>query len=456
MLDGTIAAVATAPGRAGISVIRISGDGAYQVADKVFKPRSGSAGLGDSKGYTAKYGDFVYQGKLLDEGVALCFRAPHSYTGEDVVELSCHGGVSVTESLLQSCYFAGARPAGAGEFTRRAVMNGRISLTQAEAVMDMIKAESKAAAALAKSAMEGALFRKIQKMKENLVVLVGHLAAWVDYPEEDVEPVDRQDFMDTIVAAENELNILINRYDKGNIIKRGVRVAIVGSPNVGKSTLFNILTGEDSAIVTSVAGTTRDVIRQKIEVGGVILRLSDTAGLHETEDIVEREGIRRSKAEIEEAGLVVAVFDGSIPLSEEQRKLAESCKGRPALGILNKSDIGRAFGTEELEKFFTKVVTVSSQDENTYSVIVDGILGILDVAQIDTDSEMLANQRQMEAAVAARDALTQARQAMEMGMTYDAAGVCVDDALRWLASLTGEDVSEAIIEEIFRKFCVGK
>lgn len=456
MLDSTIAAVATAPGRAGISVIRVSGQKAYDIAQKVFRPRRGAQALQQAAGYTALFGDFVQGETRLDEGVALCFRAPRSYTGEDVVELSCHGGTSVTESVLQSCFLAGAVPAAAGEFTRRAVMNGRITLTQAEAVMDMIEAESKGAAALARTAMDGALFRKIDEIRHSLVVLAGHLAAWVDYPEEDVEPVDRDSYLKTLINAENQLDALINRYDTGSLIRRGVQVAIVGSPNVGKSTLFNLLTGQESAIVTPVAGTTRDVIRQKVEMGGVVLHLSDTAGLHKTDDVVEKEGIRRSKQELEQAGLVLAVFDGSLPLDDEALALAKACQGRPALGILNKSDVGNRVDEQELAPYFTRVVAVSAQEEKTTAIIERQILEILQVENIDTDGGMLANQRQLSAAMAARDALRQARDAMEQGLTYDAAGVCVDDALRFLAALTGQDASEAVITEIFEKFCVGK
>lgn len=456
MLDSTIAAVATAPGKAGISVIRVSGQQAYNVAQKVFRPRRGARALQEAAGYTALFGDFVQGETRLDEGVALCFRAPHSYTGEDVVELSCHGGTAVTESVLKSCFLAGAVPAAAGEFTRRAVMNGRITLTQAEAVMDMIDAESKGAAALARTAMDGALFRKIHEIRDNLLVLAGHLAAWVDYPEEDVEPVDRDAYLKTLINAENQLGELIGRYDTGSLIRRGVQVAIVGSPNVGKSTLFNLLTGQESAIVTPVAGTTRDVIRQKVEVGGVVLHLSDTAGLHKTDDVVEKEGIRRSRRELEQAGLILAVFDGSQPLDDEALALVKDCRGRPALGILNKSDVGNCVSEQELAPYFTRVVAVSAQEEKTAPIIERHILEILDVENIDTDGGMLANQRQLSAAMAARDALRQARDAMEQGLTYDAAGVCVDDALRFLAALTGQDATEAVITEVFEKFCVGK
>ncbi len=456
MLNDTIAAVATAPGRAGISVIRVSGKNAYVIAEKVFVPRQKGRTLQGAKGYTALFGNFVLGAQVLDEGIALCFRAPHSYTGEDVVELSCHGGPSITESVLQSCFLAGARPAAAGEFTRRAVMNGRLSLTQAEAVMDMINAESRRAAGLAKSAMDGTLYRKIQEMKEQLLVLAGHLAAWTDYPEEDVEPVDKAAYLQTISSIKTALEQLIDGYRAGDYLRRGVAVAIVGSPNVGKSTLFNLLCGQPDAIVAPLAGTTRDVLRQRIEIDGISFYLADTAGLRATGDLVEKEGVRRSRQEMEKAGLILAVFDGSQPLDAGQRALAEDCIGRPALAILNKSDMGNKVEESEIEDFFTRVLTISAHRDDARRGVEEAMLAVLALENVDADAGSLANSRQLSAAIAARDALAQAQQAMESGLTFDAASVCVDDALRQLAALAGEDATEAVIAEIFEKFCVGK
>ncbi|NLW79821.1 MAG: tRNA uridine-5-carboxymethylaminomethyl(34) synthesis GTPase MnmE [Ruminococcaceae bacterium] len=452
----TIAAIATPPGQGGIAVVRLSGPESYDVASQVFVPKNTQKNVKDNPAQMALYGHFIHRGKVIDDGMMLGFRAPASYTGEDVVEFSCHGSEVVSGMLLSACIECGAAPAGPGEFTRRAFLNGRISLTQAEAVMDLVASSSRQAAAAAESALEGALYRKIQEIEESLVTLAGHLAACVDFPEEDVEELTAQEFARVSRQARAELAALVENYDRGMVIKRGVRAAIVGSPNVGKSTLFNVMSGFERAIVTPVAGTTRDVVREQIQVGGIQLLLSDTAGLHQTEDVVEAEGIRRSEAEMEQAALLIAVYDGSQPLDVAGRALAESCAGKPAVAVINKSDLGTMIDVAELLPWFAEAVVVSANERDTAETIEQAILRLLKLNDMDTDAAMLANQRQLRAAEAALMALDDADAALMAGYTLDAAGVCLEDALSALKELSGENVAEAVIDEVFSAFCVGK
>ena len=354
----TIAAISTAAAPGGIGVIRISGDEARAVGDRVFKSVSG-AKLCDMAGYTCRFGHvYAPDGERLDECVATVFAAPHSFTGEDVVELSCHGGNAVARRLVEACLAAGAQPAAPGEYTRRAFLNGKLGLTQAEAVMDLIAADGRQGAALANAALGGALAKKINAQKAQLTALQAHLAAWVDFPEEDVPELDPAHLRTVLGAVREELDGLIRSYDAGAVLREGVDCAIVGRPNAGKSTLLNLLAGFDRAIVTPVAGTTRDVVEQAVQLGDIRLNLFDTAGLRETEDAIEAEGIRRSWKKLEEAGLILAVFDGSEPPSREDLALAQRCAGRPAIALVNKEDKPTQFDAELIAPYFAMVLPV--------------------------------------------------------------------------------------------------
>lgn len=452
----TVAAIATPPGQGGIAVIRISGSEAYKVASDVFNPKNSEKTLMVSKGYRAFFGDFIFEGKRIDEGIALCFRAPHSYTGEDVVELSCHGGSAVSQAVLQACIQAGAMPAPAGEFTKRAVLNGRISLTQAEAVMDMISASSLQAVAAARYSISGGLYKKIQQEKQKLLDLAGHLTAYIDYPEEGVEELQPNHFMEVLADVEQQLESLIAGYNTGAMVRRGILTAIVGSPNVGKSTLFNLLSGFERAIVTNIAGTTRDIVRENVQIAGIPLMISDTAGLRVTEDIVEKEGIRRSYNELEQAGLILSVFDGSQPMTEDERRLCEDCKGKPGIGIINKTDLGTVLKEEELLPYFSYVISVSANQIQAREILEKAIMQVLNLHEINADTILIANERQLAAVVQACDSVKAARETLKAGYPLDAANVYLDDALFYLSELTGENVSEIVLENVFSNFCVGK
>ena len=392
MEHSTIAAIATAPGAGGIAVVRLSGPESYAVAAKVFHPANPAKRVEDAKGYTALFGHFMEGEEAFDEGVALFFRAPHSYTGEDVVELSCHGGSAVARRLVESCIAAGAAPAAPGEYTRRAFLNGKL---------------------------------------------------------------DAQ-LVSTLTAVKGELDTLIRNYDAGAVLREGVDCAIVGRPNAGKSTLLNLLAGFDRAIVTPVAGTTRDVVEQAVRLGDIRLNLFDTAGLRETEDAIEAEGIRRSWKKLDEAGLILAVFDGSEPLTREDLALAQRCAGRPAIALVNKEDKPTQFDAEIIAGDFAMVLPVCCQEEGSRRVIAAAVARLLGTNNIDPHAASLSGQRQLSAATRARDAVAGALDAVSGGFGLDAVSVCVDDALDALCDLTGENASENVINEVFERFCVGK
>ena len=455
-LSATICAIATPPGEGGIAVVRLSGPAAYDIAEKVFVPVNIRKKVQEAKGYTAMFGHFFQAGRRMDETVALFFRAPHSYTGEDVVELSVHGGGAMAQCLVEALIAAGAAPAGAGEFTRRAFENGRMSLTQAEAVMDIISASGRQGAALGLAALDGALAKKIAGVQAALTELATHIAAWVDYPEEDVPALQESQLTDTLTNSRTVLDDLIRNYDAGAVLRRGVDAALLGRPNVGKSTLLNLLAGFERAIVTPVAGTTRDVVEQAVMLGGIRVNLFDTAGLRETEDVVEAEGIRRSYKKLEEAGLVLAVFDGSEPLNADDLQLAARCKGKPALALVNKNDLQQRLELEQLKPYFRKILCLSANDPAAREALGEAVRELLGVTGFDPGAACLAGERQLSAATRAQSALNEALEAAAGGFGLDAVSVCLDDALDALYALTGERADEAVIDGVFEKFCVGK
>ena len=463
-LNKTVCALATPPGQGGIAVVRVSGPQAYAVTAQVFQPLHAEKRVQDARGYTALLGHYRLRGQEMDETIALFFRAPHSYTGEDVVELSVHGGDAMAEGLLEALYLAGCVPAGPGEFTRRAVLNGRMDLTQAEAVMEIIAASGRQGAALAKTALDGALAKTIAGIRSRLQTLSAHLTAWIDYPEEDVPELAPGELTAALGSAKAQLDALIDGYGAGAVLRRGVDCVLLGRPNVGKSTLLNLLAGFERAIVTPVAGTTRDVVEQAVQLGDIRLNLFDTAGVREVGpegDAIEAEGIRRSWNKLDEAGLVLAVFEAGAPLSAEDRALAARCEGRPAIAILNKQDLqpgaaALAAQQEALRPYFRRLLPLTAKDPASLPVLAQAVAELLGAAQVDTGAAALCSARQLAAATAARDALAAAIDSQRQGLGPDAAGVCLADAQRALAELTGEDAGEATLDEVFSTFCVGK
>ncbi|MGN1131064.1 MAG: tRNA uridine-5-carboxymethylaminomethyl(34) synthesis GTPase MnmE [Ruminococcus sp.] len=455
MDNKTIAAISTAQGQGGIGVIRISGDNAIAIADKVFESVNNKK-LCELKGYSALFGHVVSNGEFIDEAVALVFKGPKSYTGEDVVEISCHGGMYITKEVLRTVLSAGAVVADAGEFTKRAFLNGKIDLTEAEAVIDIISAKSKTAARTALCAKNGALWNRVESLKNSLVSTAAHLSAWADYPEEDIAEVDSDSLAETFSKALNDFHMLLSTYDAGQIIKEGIDTVIAGKPNTGKSTLMNLLAGKNKSIVTDIPGTTRDIIEETVLVKDVVLKLSDTAGIHETGDKVEKIGVDIAKTRLKNCGLVLAVFDGSKALDENDIKLIDELKDTQVIGIINKADLEIKIDIDYIEKNIENVVKISAKDGKGYTELADLIEKTAGTNSFNPSDGILANERQRNAVERAEKALQDAKDALDMGMTFDAVTVSLEESIENLLELTGERVSEVVVDNVFHNFCVGK
>lgn len=451
----TVAAISTGRAPGGIGIVRISGENAIAVADKVFSSFNGKK-LCEIPGYSALYGKAHGKNGHIDNVVALVFKAPKSYTGEDVVEISCHGGLFVTDRVLNAVFEAGAVPAEAGEFTKRAFLNGKMDLTSAESVMSIISAQGEQAEKIALGVLEGKLFKEIKKITDKLLYDMALLSAWVDYPYEEIEDLSAEKLKSHIAESKNELEKLINDFGKGQIILEGVDTAIVGCPNVGKSTLMNLLSGTDKSIVTEIAGTTRDIVEDTVNAGGITLRLADTAGVRETDDTVESIGVERAVKRLENAELVLAVFDGSRPLNGDDRRLIDLCKGKKAVGIINKTDLDKNYLNDEIEKVFPQTVFISAKTGEGKAELISAIETLLGTADFDTSAAAVVNERQRDCCKKALDALNDAQNALDLGLTMDAVTVCLDSAAENLMVLTGEKATELVVNEIFAQFCVGK
>lgn len=454
-MSTTIAAISTPQAAGGIGVIRISGDDAIAVAEKVFKPISGKK-LSDMKGYQAAFGAVECEGERIDEAVCLVFRAPKSYTGEDVVELSCHGGLFVLQKTLRAVFSAGAVSAEAGEFTKRAFLNGKMDLTEAEGVMSIIGAKGEQAAKAALNTLDGALSKKISEICHSVVEVCAALGAWVDYPDEDIDEMSREEIEERLTRAKDELDGLLSRFDAGQAITEGVHTAIVGKPNVGKSTLMNMLTGYERSIVTHIAGTTRDVVEETVRLGDVVLRLADTAGIHDTADEVESIGVNMAREKLERASLILAVFDSSQEIDNEDRQILEYCEGKSCIAVINKSDLQEKLDEKRIAESIERSVKISAENGSGYDELKQAVEEILGTDKIDTSSAMLTTERQRSSAVKASECLEEAISALKLGVTLDAVNVSADCAVQALLELTGERASEAVVDEVFRNFCVGK
>lgn len=455
MKNSTICAIATPPAVGGISVVRISGERALEVAARVFKPASGKA-ISEMRGYTAAYGKIFDGGERLDDGVLLVFKAPRSYTGEDVCEISCHGGIYVTRRVLTACLRAGASPAAAGEFTKRALLNGKMSLTQAEAVADIIAAQGEQLLSVSNTQREGALYRRCEKIADMIMEISAQISAWIDYPDDDTPVVTGEWLVEKISAVEAELDDLAAGYDRGRLIRNGVSCAIVGKPNAGKSTLMNLLAGARRSIVSDIEGTTRDIVEETVNLGGIILLLSDCAGIRETSDEVEKIGVELMLEKLRNADIVLAVFDGSRELSCEDTRLFDLLENKKVLAIVNKSDLEQRLDIAELEARLGRAVIISAKEESSLEILGKEISERLKLTEFTADAGFLANERQRACVLRAVGEIEEASAAAKLGVTPDAIGVSLESALDAIYELSGKTASEEIIAEVFERFCVGK
>ncbi len=450
----TIAAVSTGNVVSAIGIIRLTGDDCIQVAGKVFtlnneKPLAEAA---ERKLMLGQLRD--KEGRVIDSGCAIVSRGPHSYTGEDTVELHLHGSPAVLSAGLEALYAAGARPAQRGEFTKRAFLNGKLALTQAEAVIDLIEAETADAAANAAGQVAGALQKRLSPIYDNLTDLCSHFHAVLDYPDEDIEDFGLANYEELLRCDKKALEQLLHTYGQGRILRSGVAAAIVGKPNVGKSSLLNALAGYERVIVTEVAGTTRDTVEETVMVGGVKLRLIDTAGIRETEDRIEAMGVERSRKAVEQADMVIFVCDGSKPLTEEDEAIIDLCCEREnAVALINKTDLGQVVAPSDLP--FMNVIEICAASGEGLDLLAD-VVAVLFGGENPCDGSILTNARQYDAIRRADEAIARALRGLKAGLTPDMVLIDVEEAMEAMGEVTGATVREDITARIFERFCVGK
>lgn len=450
----TIAAISTAPGNGGIGIIRLSGDNCFEVLNKIFVPKNSD----EVKGYTIKYGHIVKSEnkEIIDEVLVSYFIAPKSYTKENMCEINSHGGIVVENQILQECLKNGAILAEPGEFTKRAFLNGRIDLSQAEAVIDIINAKTEKETKVAQKHLEGSLSRKINDIKQDILDVMVDIEASIDYPEYDIEETTNEKINNTLIKVENKLNKLKNNFENGKILKEGIKTAIVGKPNVGKSSLLNLMLGENRAIVSDVEGTTRDTIEEYINIKGIPLKIIDTAGIRKTNDEVEQIGVKRSIDNISNAELIIAIFDDSRPFDDQDREILKLIEKKKTIILINKVDLNKNFikGSNEIKK---DAIEFSTIKEKGIEELYEKIEKMFNLSELECDnSEIITNNRQKQHIMLAIEAVNEARNSTQKLMPLDITAICLKNILEELSEITGENVSEDIINEIFKKFCLGK
>ena len=458
MKTDTIAAIATAMSNSGIGIVRISGDEALEVADRIFRPKKGSRKVSDMETHTIHYGYVVDGEEVVDEVMLLIMKAPRSYTCEDTIEIDCHGGVLVMKKIMETVLKYGARPAEPGEFTKRAFLNGRIDLSQAESVIDVINAQNELALKSSVSQLQGAVLEKIKDIR----AVVLHEIAFIESALDDPEHVSLDGYPEQLRGimsdAHSKVKKLLDSSDNGKMLKEGINTAIVGKPNAGKSSLLNILVGEERAIVTEIAGTTRDILQEQIQIGGIGLNVIDTAGIRDTEDIVEKIGVNKSREYIEKADLIIYVVDSSTELDENDQEIIEAIQDKKAIVLLNKSDLDAKTDAAILQERLDKpILSISAKNNTGIHELEKLIEEMFFSGKLSFNDEVyITNIRQKNALAEAESSLKMVLQSIDDGMPEDFFTIDMMNAYEVLGTIIGESVGEDLVNEIFSKFCMGK
>ena len=454
----TIAAIATAMGNSGIGIVRISGDEAVEIADRIFKLKGGKEKLADQKSHTIHYG-FVFDGEeVIDEVLVMLMKGPRSFTAEDTVEIDCHGGMLVTRRILEAVLKAGARLADPGEFTKRAFLNGRIDLSQAEAVIDVINAKNEYALKSSVGQLRGSVSKRIKDLREKIIFEIAFIESALDDPEHISLDGYGEKLMNIVEDMSLELCKLIKSSSNGRVVSEGVKTVILGKPNAGKSSLMNVLVGEDRAIVTDIAGTTRDILEEHIYLQGISLNVVDTAGIRDTDDVVEKIGVTRAMSAAEDADLIIYVVDGSRELDENDYQIMEFIKDRKAVVLLNKSDLEQVVSIDEImEKSGHAVIAISAKKESGIDKLEEEIKSLFYEGEIDfNDQVMITNVRHAQALREAYDSILMVKRSIEDEMPEDFYSIDLMNAYEKLGLIIGESVEDDLVNEIFSKFCMGK
>ena len=454
----TIASISTAPGIGGIGIIRMSGEKSFEVLDKIFIAKN-KQNIDEIKGYTIKYGNIVEDGNVIDEVLVSYFKAPRSYTTENMCEINSHGGTVIVRKILELCLKNGADLAEPGEFTKRAFLNGRIDLAQAESVIDVINAKSDKEAKSGIKQLEGFLSKEIKEIKQEIMDVLVNIEVTIDYPEYDTPEVQQEELSKMLQSVGQRLIKLEKSFDNGKIIKEGIKTAIIGKPNAGKSSLLNAILKEDRAIVTDIAGTTRDTIEEFVTINGIPLKLIDTAGIREASDKVEKIGVEKSIKLAEEADLVIAIFDSSKELTEEDIEILKLIENKKSIILLNKNDLNSVISEndEQLKKASKNILKISALNKTGIDELYEKISELFNLNEINLDIDILiTNVRHKNIISKSLENVKKANEALNMNMPIDIITIYIKEILEDLGEITGEVVTEDIINEIFSKFCLGK